>query len=136
MGRKNFFAALAFAATVPLFVGCQHVEPIYSVSDGAVPASEKAALSLPDIRALMTKVALAEGWAISDVGEDHLLCTRRWQNHAATVRIAFSDKTYSITLVSSENLNAKDGVIHPKYNAYVHRLRSVIDLSLSHAVFS
>lgn len=55
--------------------------------------------------------------------------------HSATVRIPYTDKSYSIEYVDSSGLNydAKSGSIHHNYNRWVGNLRLAIDRQLGTA---
>jgi hypothetical protein len=135
MRRTVLYAILATGLLAQAGCSGDRIQSVYNVAEAPVPRSSTRVLTAEETARILTKTALKEEWAVTEETTHALQCTRRWQNHAATIRIAFDDKGYSITLISSENLKEKDGNIHRKYNDYVRRLQTAIDLNLSRAVF-
>lgn len=61
-------------------------------------------------------------WIISVAGPGVINATQNIRKHSVTVRINYSDKSYSINYISSVNLLASDGEIHRSYNHWVNNL--------------
>ena len=75
-------------------------------------------------------VAAAHGkmWMPEDKGPNTVRCTLDVRGHQVVVDVVFTDDTFSIRYVSSENMNydAATGSISPKYNQWVRNLRREI----------
>jgi hypothetical protein len=89
--------------------------PILEVVDSPVPAG----LSLEDVRGSIESAAGRKGWSLEETGPGSSLGTLRVRSHRATVEIAYSTQSFSITYHDSENLRAGDGMIHRNYNGWV-----------------
>lgn len=61
-------------------------------------------------------------WIMSVAGPGVINATQNIRKHSVTVRINYSDKSYSIHYVSSVNLLASEGEIHRSYNHWVNNL--------------
>ncbi|TNV16420.1 hypothetical protein FH968_19685 [Buttiauxella sp. B2] len=61
-------------------------------------------------------------WIMSVAGPGVINATQNIRKHSVTVRINYSDRSYSINYVSSVNLLASDGEIHRSYNHWVNNL--------------
>jgi len=53
------------------------------------------------------------------------------EKRSATVEIAFSQTSYSITLISSDQLHQNDGEISVRYNKWVRTLNAAITRQLA-----
>jgi hypothetical protein len=118
------------------FAACHRLEPVYNVEQDSVPAGVQQKLSSEQIGRMIAKTAAGKGWVVSEVKPGLLHCIFKWRDHSAAINIAYSRQDYSIELDSSENLKESDGMIHRKYNKYVHDLQNEIDKKFSQAAFN
>lgn len=123
---------LSLAVLFVVLTGCDRIQPIYNVQDTSIPAAAHK-LSVEQIGSVIMKTALDGGWNVNAVKPGILRCSMKWLDHTAVVEVVFTDRTYSIRHVSSENLKEDAGQIHRKYNNYIHKLQNDIDHALSTA---
>jgi len=120
----TFVAIMAFTA-------CNRMEPVYNVEGDAIPAGTQQKLSSEQVGKTITKTAIEQGWLVSEVKPGLLHCTIKWKDHSAIADITYTKQDYNIELDSSQNLKESNGMIHRKYNEYIHRLQNEIDKKLS-----
>lgn len=131
--HAQFKRTLLAASVVVLLSACHPVEPVYSVDHADVQYNMEQKISAEKVGSIIKKAALADRWVVKTMSDSKLRCTNSWKNHEAVIDITYSSQSYSINLVSSENLKEKDGMIHHKYNQLVHKLQHDIDHKLSQA---
>jgi hypothetical protein len=118
------------------FAACHRMEPVYNVEQDSIPTGVQQKLSSEQIGKMIAKTAIGKGWVVSEVKPGLLHCVLKWQDHTAAINITYSKQDYSIELDSSENLKESDGMIHKKYNKYIHDLQGEIDKKFSQAAFN
>ena len=122
--RRLFAACL-----LPLLLaaaGCNHTEAIQDVRDATLPAGADG-LSRDAIGRKLAEAASRARWHVDRAGPTQILATYDAGRHSATVAISWTERTYSISLVSSENLKEQGGQIHRAYNGWVRGLEREID---------
>ena len=124
---KSDFVALAIVLTIVLG-GCQTSAPILNIKDSPVAAAKP--LQANQVRNAIIVGGANLGWQIVDAGQDKLKGTLRLREHLAVVDIPYSSKSYSIILISSVNLNERDGQIHRNYNSWAQNLDTAIRAQL------
>lgn len=101
---------------------CRQV-PIYQSTGGVFPGRG----TLAEREALIRRAAAAQGgWQVQPMRPGLLRATNTWRSHQMTVDIAFDVRTFSITYVSSVNLDDEGGRIHQAYNSRVQALEAAI----------
>jgi hypothetical protein len=126
---RRLFAACLLPLLLITAAGCTHTEPVYDVRDETLPAG---AFGLPHDevgRKLAEAVARAR-WHVDRVEPTQILASYDAGRHGATVAITWTDRTYNIGLVSSNNLREQGGQIHRTYNAWVRSLEREINTEL------
>jgi hypothetical protein len=126
---------LTFAVVIA-FAACNRMEPIYNVEGDAIPAGTQQKLSSEQVGKAIAKAAIEQGWIVSEVKPGLLHCTIKWKDHSAIADITYTKQDYNIELDSSQNLKESDGMIHRKYNEYVHKLQNEIDKKLSQVAYN
>jgi hypothetical protein len=66
------------------------------------------------------------GWTMQDVAPGRFRGTLNIRSHQAVVDIPYDTQRFSIRYVTSTNLNATPGTIHPNYNGWVQNLQGAI----------
>jgi hypothetical protein len=122
--------ASIIAITVML-TACHRVEPIYDIANSPISVSVDHKYTQEKVGEIITQAALSKGWLVEKVKPGVLRATIKWKEFSAVSSIHYSKTDYSIQLVSSDNLDQKDGKIHHKYNEYVKALQNDIDKNLS-----
>jgi hypothetical protein len=144
--RRMWLVAGLSVCIVALSVSCNTIQPLMKSMTVPILASVQRTLTEQDIAKIINDAAWSTGWAVDAKGPSSIQCTRKWHNweeYSATVVIHYTNGTYDIKYVSSENLQVTkrhwDGrdnvlVIHRSYNNFVNQLRDAIDLELLRAV--
>ncbi len=131
---NSFLRPLAITLVmVASLSACHHVDPIYNVTADPIPGNVQSKLSLTQVEMIITDAATAKNWQVKKIKSGELRGTIKWRDFSAVSTILYSKENYSINLVSSQNLDEKDGKIHHKYNEYVKQLQTEIDTRLAQA---
>jgi hypothetical protein len=123
-------------AAVLLSIGlfaCAHtdrIEPISQVIDHPVPPLAQK-LSVDEIGHVIIEAGLMRQWRFEPHGPGQMDATYDNGKHAATVRVTYNQKAYSITLVNSVNLLQEGNQIHRAYNIRVRNLEKDIEVRLA-----
>ena len=115
-------------------------DPILNMED--VPISLKAdgtSFTDQEVRAAIIEGCMAKGWLpiVDNEGAIRATILVR-QTHFAEVEITYTPSTYSITYVSSKNLNYSEGqqLIHRNYNKWIVNLSASIGKVLSRNLYN
>jgi hypothetical protein len=122
--------ALFAAATPPRrAIATSELKPIYAVVEHPVPLSAQR-LSLDMIRSSIRFAGTQRQWRFETGGPGVLLATQEARGWKAKVKVTYSQKAYSISLVDT-NFPRDSATIHPKYNQWVHNLEKDIEAQLA-----
>ncbi|MBS4045259.1 MAG: hypothetical protein KG075_02875 [Alphaproteobacteria bacterium] len=116
-------------AVMLVVAGCNRVQPVYKVENHPVPVAAQNA-SLATIETAIYEAASSNGWMVEKVNPGLMRATQKWREHAATVDIVYSPKSYSINYAGSANLKADQDYIHRRYNSMVLKLEQEIERRL------
>ena len=120
------FALLLVSALAVAPAHASRVEPVYNVSNHPLPpAAQK--LSLDEIGRNIIIAGTPRHWRFQPVAPGQLRATYDNGKHAATINIAYTQKAYSITLVSTVNLLQEGDQVHRTYNFWVRNIEKDID---------
>ena len=104
--------------------------PIQDVIDAPVPIRpDGGRYSIEDVRAAIIKGSQTQLWTAEIAGDRTVRARLNVKNkHFATVEIPYSESSYSIVYISSENLdyNPTRRTIHRNYNKWVLQLSALI----------
>lgn len=127
MRRSPFFALALLLASVPSSAG----SPIQDMIDVPVPIrADGGRFAIEEVRAAIIKGSQTRLWTVEFVGDGVIRAKLNVKNrHYAVVEIPYSELTYSIIYVSSENLdyNPTRQSIHRNYNKWVLQLSTMIN---------
>jgi hypothetical protein len=105
-------------------------KPIQNLVDVPVPVNVDATRpSLEDVRTAIISACQARGWTpVLGEGNTVLASILVRSTHYAEIEISYTESAYSITYVSSRNLdyNEKKQKIHRNYNNWVNKLSGTI----------
>lgn len=106
-------------------------KPIYNVENRAF--STPTALPLGSIKNKIKIIGSDRGWVFEDVAPGHMIGSVGNPKHNARVDLHYTEKSFSIDYLSSQNLKAKNGTIHHRYNRWIALLERdlVIKLGLA-----
>jgi hypothetical protein len=115
-----------------LLAACHHRAPIENFADQPVPESART-LPLTEIGTQIKAACEPLGWTFTDLGPGKMTGTIK-EKRSATVEVAYSQTSYSITLVSSTHLyQTNDGEIATRYNIWARNLNAAITRQLAAA---
>jgi hypothetical protein len=72
------------------------------------------------------RAAIAQGWVIEERGPRLLRATYTLRRYQAVVEIPYTNGSFSIRYVSSQNLETAPGFVLRDYNSWVDRLQRAI----------
>ena len=131
--RKKIHVAALFLAALTLFAGpafAWRQDLRYDVIDHPVPAAAQT-MSLDDLSRNIVIAGAKRSWRFEPMGPGQLKATQTKGNHEAVLKISYSAKAYSITLIGTKNLDQEGDKIHPTYNHWVGNLETDIQNQLS-----
>ncbi|MCW5750166.1 MAG: hypothetical protein KIT81_03385 [Alphaproteobacteria bacterium] len=129
---QSIRAALAACLAFLFLAGCDRTQPVYNVQDQALPIHAQG-LSLAEIERQIVAAGSRRGWRFEKQAAGQLQGVLRERGHYARIDVRFSTRSYSITLVESDNLLQSGGEIHRNYNRWIHNLERDIDAALTRA---
>jgi hypothetical protein len=130
---KILFRAAIVTLVALLLTGCfGRVQPVYNVNDMAIPVALQDAPS-SKIDSIIKLAVTGRGWQVQDVSPGLIKATLRQRSHEAVVDIKYSNKSYSIDYVSSQELLYDGSKIHRNYNRWVKTLEQDINQELYRA---
>ncbi|WP_338664090.1 hypothetical protein VQH23_02770 [Pararoseomonas sp. SCSIO 73927] len=74
------------------------------------------------------RAAARRGWIMTEQAPGWLRGTLNLRTHQAVVDVRFDTERFTITYVSSQDLNYEQGYIHPNYNQWIRYLEQDIAL--------
>jgi len=116
-------------AVMLAIAGYNRIQPVYKVEDHLVPSVAQSA-NLATLETAIYEAASQTGWMVEKVNPGLMRATQKWREHAATVNIVYSQKSYSINYAGSANLKADQDFIHRRYNSLVMKLEQEIERRL------
>jgi hypothetical protein len=124
---RTLWGALALALAI---TACHRMEAVYEVRNHPIPKVAREKLTGDKIGEAIMEASLAKNWRPDEDKSGHIRARTQWKDHTATVDIFYTQKDYSILLVSSENLKENEGEIHREYNRRVRALEDQIEAEL------
>ena len=119
-------------ANIVLAGGClvlancaNHIISIASVHGQPLPVAAQT-LTADELTRRVTAGATQMGWEVAPLGPNLLRATYIKQTHVVTVRISYTQTTFSIDFVSSINMEEDGGKIHHKYGEWLEALSAGI----------
>ncbi|RWX56015.1 LptM family lipoprotein [Photobacterium chitinilyticum] len=109
---------LAIAAMLVTLAGCGRIQPLRNVENTPVAYN----LQITQVKQAIMEAGMRRNWVMMETKPGVIRAEYTARTHIAIVDIVYSDKTYSIDYVSSENLMYEDGKIHRNYNRWVNNL--------------
>ena len=125
------YKTLAVVMATLLMTACAPTM-VRNVNDAPV-VSNKAPLSLDDVRVAITRAGTGLGWIMIEEQPGLIKGTLKLRGHEAIINVAYDTSNYSIRYVDSTNLNYNEskGTIHKNYNGWIQNLDNAIQRELS-----
>jgi hypothetical protein len=106
--------------------GCARTEPVFDVRDESIPAPAQG-LPRNEIGRRISEAAARARWRVDAAEPGRLWATYDVGKHAATANVTWTERAYSISLVSTNNLEESGGQVHRTYNVWVRNLEREIN---------
>lgn len=127
MGSRIYLSTIAFCLfLVAGTAWAARIEPIYNVVEHPIPAMAQK-LPLDDIGRNIMVAGLHRHWHFDLVGPGELRGTNASGSRSAVIKVTYTQKSYSISLVQSSNFDQVGDQIHRRYNNWIHNLERDID---------
>ena len=120
---KTNIVAILVASALLIISGCRS-NPILNIENSPIEIAVKH--SSKDIKKAIIRAGAGLGWNMKAEKYGHIVGTLYLRTHVAVVDIKYSNKNYSITYKSSENLNYDGTNIHKNYNGWITNLNRQI----------
>ncbi|AIA73259.1 putative lipoprotein [Pectobacterium atrosepticum SCRI1043] len=125
MKKQIIFAALV--SVLMLMTGCaERTVPVANVTQSIAGQH-----TTEQVKNAIIKAGQKSQWAMSQAYVGVIDGRLVQRSHVANVRITYSQTSYSISYVGSENLLAGGGKIHRNYNNWIKTLDHEIQLTLA-----
>jgi hypothetical protein len=123
---KTSLAALALSAAL-LLGGCANTQPIKNVDQEAITHT----LTQPQVEKAILVAGLKKHWGMKVVSPGLIRGDLTVRSHQASIDIHYTEHNFSITYVSSSDLDADgQGNIHRNYNRWITMLDEAIRVEL------
>ena len=122
------FLLLTLCALMLATAGCRKSAPVQNIGEHPFPPTNSK-LTDDNVKNAIVRAGIDLGWAMAAVAPGEMTGTLHLRAHTAVVTIKYSlkERFYSILYKSSQNLDYKDGKIHPNYNNWIINLTNNID---------
>jgi hypothetical protein len=117
---------ILLAAAALALAGCAGHQPINNVVNAPFVLPQGKSLSMGQIQKAIIAAGSTLGWQMSPTGPGKLTGRLVLRTHVADVDIEHDTKSYSIKYRDSQNLDARDGMIHKNYNGWIENLDKAI----------
>lgn len=125
--KKNILI-IAVTSLLVILAGCRS-NPVFNITDAPIEIESKH--SSTDIKKAIIRAGAGLGWQMEAEKAGHIVGTLYLRTHVAIVDIKYTNKNYSITYKSSENLGYDGKNIHKNYNSWVQNLNRSIQAQLT-----
>ncbi|MCF6255601.1 MAG: hypothetical protein L3J98_07015 [Gammaproteobacteria bacterium] len=129
--KHSMLSVVIISVFLILVTGCRGTVPVYNIENSPVAAVSDQDVSLDKVGEAIKRAGVKRGWIMKQDGEGHIVGILSVRKHVAKVDITYDAKSYSINYKDSEELNYKEGEIHPKFNSWVENLQRDINLQLN-----
>ncbi|WP_419246531.1 hypothetical protein [Serratia sp. NFX21] len=123
---KSFKLILTAVFAAILVTGCAGTAPVKNVSQNIAGSHSNA-----QVRQAILSAGLSRGWIMNPTADGVIDGKILLRGHSADIRITYNTNSYQINYITSGNMDAKDGKIHPNYNRWVANLDKDIQLELA-----
>ncbi|MNG72350.1 hypothetical protein D3C79_307750 [compost metagenome] len=123
---KSFKLILTAVFAAMLVTGCAGTAPVKNISQNIAGSHSNA-----QVRQAILSAGLNRGWIMNPTADGVIDGKILLRGHSADIRITYNTNSYQINYITSGNMDAKDGKIHPNYNRWVANLDKDIQLELA-----
>lgn len=118
---------IVLAALALAFLGaCGGTQPIQNVQNAPIILPPGKKVSMNDVTTAIMRAGTQLGWQMQPEGPGRISGRLALRTHLAVVDIEHDTKSYTIKYRDSQNLDARDGMIHKNYNGWIQNLDKAI----------
>ncbi len=114
------------ALALTLLGACGGNQPIQNVQNAPIILPPGKKVSMNDVTTAIMRAGTQLGWQMQPEGPGRLSGRLALRTHLAVVDIEHDTKSYTIKYRDSQNLDARDGMIHKNYNGWIQNLDKAI----------
>lgn len=114
---KQFSLRVLLVVVASITLAACISKPIYNVEDRHFSTS--AMIPIGTVQEKIKMIGSERGWLFEDVAPGHMIGNVGNPKHSAKVDLFYTQKSFSIKYLSSQNLRARDGTIHHRYNRWI-----------------
>ena len=126
---KKSVGAVGVLCVLSLASGCASPEPVLNITNR--PVTNLKQMTADEVRKGIVLGGTRYRWMFEDDGPGRLRATQDDGRYSAVISIAYTPRTYSITLVESTNLEQRGDRIRSRYNRWISLLTRNIDSELT-----
>lgn len=124
---------ILLAAAALAFAGCANKQPINNVVNAPFTLPPGKSLTLNQIQRAIVVAGTQLGWQMTPTGPGRVTGRLALRTHVADIDVEHDTKSYSIKYRDSQNLDARDGMIHKNYNGWIENLDKAIRTQVQNA---
>lgn len=124
---------IVLAAATLALSGCAGTQPINNVVNAPFNLPPGKNLTMTQIQRAIVVAGTQLGWQMTPTGPGKVTGRLALRTHVADVDVEHDTKSYSIKYRDSQNLNARDGMIHKNYNGWIENLDRAIRTQVQNA---
>ena len=124
---------IVLAAATLALAGCAGTQPINNVVNAPFTLPPGKTLTMTQIQRAIVVAGTQLGWQMTPTAPGKVTGRLALRTHVADVDVEHDTKSYSIKYRDSQNLNAKDGMIHKNYNGWIENLDKAIRTQVQNA---
>ena len=122
----KFYHIILAAFVLSFLSACSNIQPLYNIENTPIVYNLKS----NQVKSAIIQSGSNRGWIMKEINPGEIRGELFVRGHQAVIDVSYTDKTYSINYVSSNNLKYKDGTIHRNYNRWINNL----DFSIKRAL--
>lgn len=116
----------AMLVVVLALTGCARTQPVHNINE-----TLSVQYKPQQIKNAILQAGIGRGWGMTQTAPGVISGHLEERGHRADIRITYAASQYSINYVDSQNLLAKNGIIHRNYNRWVSKLDQDIKTRLA-----
>lgn len=125
------FVGILVTAALLALGACGTTQPIYNVESSPIAGPSGKSLSMTEVQQAIMRAGTQLGWQMQAEGPGRISGRIALRTHTAVIDVEHTTKTYSIKYRDSQNLDARDGMIHRNYNGWIQNLEKAIRVQTS-----
>jgi hypothetical protein len=130
--NMKYIGILVAAAALIALGACGQTQPIQNVENQPIilPPGKKQP-NMNEVTTAIMRAGTRLGWVMQPEGPGRVSGRIALRTHTAAIDVEHTTKSYTIKYRDSQNLDAKDGMIHRNYNGWIQNLDKAIRSELT-----